>query len=160
MKDRFGHERGACNNCNKCTAFVYQESSARCSRCNCKPIHHEKLPYSTADNSSTDNGQESIQILQGSQCSYSGCLREVLFDVNTGRELLFCSVHEEQPVDKVEEIEHSDVIIVDNIEDDTELEHSDVIVVDDIEDDTEFWTEGEGIIIYIITVLYFKQSAL
>ena len=98
MKDKFGHERGACLSCNQCNEFIFQEDSVRCSHCGCRPVNHEKLTLISSREeipTSTFNSIYSYSLLQASQCTYSGCMSEVGFDPNTGEEYLYCSFHEE-----------------------------------------------------------------
>ena len=104
MKDKFGHERGACLSCNQCNEFIFQEDSVRCSHCGCRPVDHEKLtahsggsceetpiPFINYSNILNNNHP----LLQASQCNVSGCMSEVGFDPNTGEEYLYCSFHEQ-----------------------------------------------------------------
>ena len=98
MKDKFGHERGACLSCNQCNEFIFQEDSVRCSHCGCRPVNHEKLTLISSSEeipTSTFNSIYSYPLLQASQCNVSGCMSEVGFDPNTGEEYLYCSFHEE-----------------------------------------------------------------
>lgn len=108
MKDKFGHDRGACKSCNDCEEFVSQEASVRCRHCDCKPVSHEKLtlrvdlPSNNEESTQSRDSTEFCMITyidrdygcyNGSQCGFPGCHREVEFDINTGLEYPFCSLH-------------------------------------------------------------------
>ena len=106
MKDKLGHERGACNNCDRCQEFVPKEDSVRCERCNCKPVHHDlagscggararwELPHPRLiDHGPHPRIAEDCRPSVGSKCALSGCNSRVGFDPNTGEEFGYCSLH-------------------------------------------------------------------
>lgn len=136
MKDRFGHDRGACKSCNNCEEFIAQEFDVKCGNCGCKPVSHEKgtpLAWGDGDEDcsivsdcSLTNVQEhrtsydhvmdyssTSSSFMGSRCGFHGCNNEVEFDVNTGLEYCYCSLHIGGDGGSV----HDDVIIIEDMED-------------------------------------------
>ena len=123
MKDPRGVQRGRCKNCTTCPEYRRSDITAsgpKCIVCSCPPGQHERT--SDGKSSKLGINQKAISASQGadstaidsvsvpgledslwdqfdnlkitaSPCNFSGCSKLVDFDVNTGREYLFCHDH-------------------------------------------------------------------
>lgn len=91
--DARGTLRGACSACG-CGGYDGGSAGRRCTSCGHPPGRHQNL--------SMPPGQSTISAPSASfsispKCQYPGCTNDVLYDMNTNQEYLYCQSHVGQP---------------------------------------------------------------